>query len=518
MAARHRDDNTSLAGHEIELEKGAVSYAEQYHNGRLSPEDAQFLSNWTEPQRKAVLRKVDWRLVPMLMVLYLISFIDRANIGNAKIEGLLPDLKMTGRQYNIALAIFFIPYTLAELPSNAILDLFSRPSVFMGCIVTAWSIVMTCHGFVQNFVGLCIVRVLLGFFEAGFFPGAVLIISKWYLPGESQTRIAIFFTASALAGAFSGLLAFCIAKMDGIGGYEGWRWIFILEGIASVAAGIACFFLLIDLPSQSTGWLTADEIRYLEVRQIAVGRFRPKGHVKEPKFDSKIFISVLTDWKIYLLILAAWSNITPNYGLKFAMPQIIKNMGYTSDNAQLMTVPCYAVGAIAAYGFSAISDRIKWRMPTIVVPQCCVVIAYAILFTKAGDIKNNMSTCYFAVCLACFGLYPIAPGVQAWNMSNLAGPAKRAMGIGYLTGVGNMGGITGSFIFIDKEAPEYTTGFGSSLAFAAAGTVAVLMLEYLLWRSNKADQQLTEDEVMAQYGKEELDRMGDKSPLFKYTL
>nr|OQO29949.1 hypothetical protein B0A51_02945 [Rachicladosporium sp. CCFEE 5018] len=306
--------------------------------------------------------------------------------------------------------------------------------------------------------------------------------------------------------------------MDGIGGYEGWRWIFILEGIVSVAAGIACFVLLIDLPSQSTSRLTPDEIRYLEVRQIAAGRFKPKGHAKESRFDWKVFLSVLADWKIYLLILAFWSNVTPNYGLEYTMPQIIKNMGYTSANAQLLTIPCYTVGAIAADGFSAISDRMKWRMPTIVVPQCCVVVAYAILFAKAQDIKNNIPACYFAVCLACFGLYPIAPGVQAWNMSNLAGPVKRAMGIGYLTGVGNMGGITGSFIFIEEEAPEYPTGFGSSLAFAASGAVAVLLLEYLLWRSNKKNELMSEDVVKAQYSAEELDRLGDKNPLIKYTL
>jgi hypothetical protein len=109
------------------------------------------------------------------------------------------------------------------------------------------------------------------------------------------------------------------------------------------------------------------------------------------------------DWKIYLLILMFWSNVTPNYGLKFTMPQIIKNMGYTSSNAQLLTIPCYTTGAIAAYGFSVISDRFKWRMPTIVVPQLCVVIAYSILCAKADDIKNNIPACYFAICLACFG-------------------------------------------------------------------------------------------------------------------
>jgi len=98
-----------------------------------------------------------------------------------------------------------------------------------------------------------------------------------------------------------------------------------------------------------------------------------------------------------------WSNVTPNYGLKFTMPQIIKNMGYTSANAQLLTIPCYTVGAIAAYGFSVISDRYKWRMPTIVFPQLCVVTAYAILCAKAADIQDNIAACYFALCLACFG-------------------------------------------------------------------------------------------------------------------
>ena len=117
----------------------------------------------------------------------------------------------------------------------------------------------------------------------------------------------------------------------------------------------------------------------------------------------RVFLTVLKDWKIYLLIIAFWSNVTPNYGLKFTMPQIMKNMGYSSANAQLLTIPAYTVGAISAYSFSVLSDRLKWHMPTIVVPQMAVVIAYAILFAKAADIKNNIGACYFAVCLACFG-------------------------------------------------------------------------------------------------------------------
>ncbi|KAK7711263.1 hypothetical protein SLS63_012696 [Diaporthe eres] len=415
----------------IDAEKGSSQLQEHIQqSGNLAPEDAEFLAHFTDAQRKRVLGKVDWRLVPMLLILYLISFIDRANIGNAKIEGLLPSLGMSGTEYNIALAVFFIPYTLAEVPSNALLNKFERPSTFMGIIVTIWGIVMMCTGFVHNFAGLCVSRIFLGLFE----------------------------------------------------------------------------------------WLDPDEIRYLELRQIAAGRVKPQGTKKEKSFDMKIFVSVLCDLKIYLLIVAFWSNVTPNYGLKFTMPQVLKNMGYTSSNAQLMTVPAYCVGALAAYGFSVISDRVNWRMPTIVVPQLCVLTAYAILFAKAADIKDNIPACYFAICLACFGLYPIGPGVQAWNMSNLAGPAKRAMGIGWMTGVGNMGGITGSFIFLDREAPTYPTGFGSSLGFAAAGAVACLLLELMLFRSNKKNEGLSEEEVRAQFSDEDLERLGDKSPLFKYTL
>ncbi|THV90948.1 hypothetical protein D6D25_09658 [Aureobasidium pullulans] len=175
---------------EIDAEKHEMVPIEvaRGQNEHISAVDADFLAGFTNEQRRRVLRKVDWRLVPMLLILYLISFIDRANIGNAKIEGLLPSLNMSGTQYNIALAIFFVPYTLAEIPSNMILDKFNRPSVFMGTIVFVWGVIVMCTGFVTGFAGLCVTRVFLGLFEAGFFPGAILIISKWYLPHESQTQ------------------------------------------------------------------------------------------------------------------------------------------------------------------------------------------------------------------------------------------------------------------------------------------------------------------------------------------
>jgi MFS family permease len=221
---------------------------------------------------------------------------------------------------------------------------------------------------------------------------------------------------------------------------------------------------------------------------------------------------------MYFLILINWSNAVPNYALKFSMPEIIKSMGYQAAKAQLLTIPPYMVGAFSAFGFSVFADRFSWRMPFILAPQLSLIVAFAILFSKAADIENNIALCYFGVCLACFGMYPILPGVNSWNVCNILDPHKRAVAIGYLICVGNAGGIIGSYIYQTQEAPRYPTGYGTSLAFAAAGIVACLTLEFCLWRANKTKARMTASEIEERYSQDQLRDMGEKSPLFKYTL
>ncbi|KAE8391576.1 major facilitator superfamily domain-containing protein [Aspergillus alliaceus] len=216
---------------------------------------------------------------------------------------------------------------------------------------------------------------------------------------KAKTRIAILYTSAASGGAFSGLLAFVIAKMDGIAGYEGWRWIFIIDGLATILLAFLTFFLLLDSPQLSSGWLMPDEIRFLEVRQMA----NSIQGTQQSGVTWGAVISVLTDWKIYLLILASWSNSVPNYALKFVMSQIIQRMGFTSAKAQLLTIPPYAVGALSAYVFSIFADHYAWRVPFIIAPQLLQVVAFSILFTKASEISDNVALCYFGACLACFG-------------------------------------------------------------------------------------------------------------------
>lgn len=260
----------------------------------------------------ADMRKIDIRLVPMLALLYLCAHIDRANIGNAKIEGMVTDLNMSGVQYNTVLSIFFIPYVLLEVPSNVLLKKFKRPSTYLGILVVGWGVIMTCTGLVNNYSSLMAVRVLLGIFEAGFFPGAIYLCSYWYMPKDLALRISYFYCASALSGAFSGLLAAAIAKMDGIGGYEGWRWIFILEGLATVVLGVACFFFLIDTPALSKRWLEPDEIQYLELSMF----IKQGGRVEhESAFKWRDLTMVLTNWRVYMQAWFLFAQSSLSYGM-----------------------------------------------------------------------------------------------------------------------------------------------------------------------------------------------------------
>lgn len=178
---------------------------------------------------KTLVRKVDRHLVPMIMMAYLLCFLDRTNIGNARLFGMEEDLGLTGNQYQIAVAVLFIPYVLIEVPSNMILKKFT-PSKWLAIITVCWGIVSTLMGIVQNFGGLIACRLLLGLLEGGLLPGLTVYLTMFYTKKELGLRIGYLFVSSALAGACGGLLAYGIGFMDGKAGLSGWRWVFIIEG------------------------------------------------------------------------------------------------------------------------------------------------------------------------------------------------------------------------------------------------------------------------------------------------
>lgn len=193
-------------------------------------------------------------------------------------------------------------------------------------------------------------------------------------------------------------------------------------------------------------------------------------------------------------------------------------MGYTNTNAQLMTVPPYIAGAISAVAFARLSDKFYWRMPFIAIPLVMVTVAYSIIVSLHGQLEQNVGAALFAVILACAGFYPIHPATTSWISNNLTPSNRRAIGSAFCICIGNIGGIIGSYMYLEEESPEYYTGFGLSLALGGTGLILVLLLELSFFMGNKKKGKVSEQEVREKYTDHQLLEMGEKSPLFKYTL
>lgn len=307
----------------------------------------------------------------------------------------------------------------------------------------------------------------------------------------------------------------------------GWVWIFVIEGIVTVALGVATFFLIPDSLSRSGRWLQTSEVRYLNLlyRKFRGIRIEDRPKITEPeekaahrKQSWKTLISVLTDWQIYLTSMIFMASLVPTYALEFTLPQIMVNMGFSATNAQLLSAPPYIAGAISAITVAVFADKFRWRLPFIVGPLLSLTIAYAVLFTFSARISDHVALCYTFVHLATISVYPVIPGSNTWLVNNMDSPEKRAQGVALMIGLGNCGGIIGSFIFLQSESPRYQTGWGTALGFIIGGILAASTMEAAYLWINKRRDRLSEAEVRAQYTGEELQKLGERSPLFRYAL
>jgi len=232
----------------------------------------------------------------------------------------------------------------------------------------------------------------------------------WYCRHEAQTRQALFFSAASIAGAFSGLLAFGISKMDGVGGYEGWRWIFILEGILTVVVAVIAFFTLYDFP-ETAKFLTEEE------RAFVIHRLRYQGHRKgaevqvaqDETFQLRYVKAAFIDWQIWLSILVYWGIVAPLYGISLFLPTIIKGLGYTSSTAQLLTVPIYITASGLAIGTAWASDRYGKRHPFILVCFCFMAVGFIMCIST-----TTPGVVYAGVFIAACAIYPAFPGNITW--------------------------------------------------------------------------------------------------------
>ncbi|KAF4599269.1 hypothetical protein EYR40_006361 [Pleurotus pulmonarius] len=428
-----------------------------------------------DKERSRILRKMDLRLLPFVSILYLLSFLDRSNIGNARVAGMAEDLNLVGLKYNVAAAVFSIPYALVEVPSNIALKLF-RPSIWIPSIMLAWGIIMTLMCLVNSYAGLIVARLFLGVAEAGLFPGITFYLSHWYPRRKFAMRIAIFFSAATIAGAFGSILAFGIEKMDGIGGLHGWQWIFCLEGLATVVVATLSYFFMYDYP-ETASFLTESERRHVvemlkeDSRSLATG------------FDKRYIFQAMTDYKTYAQIGIHMGLLITAYSISLFAPTIVHQLGFSSAQAQLLTVPIFACGCCSTIVIGILSDKFNIRGPFIIGCALVSMVGYIVLYTT-----STPGSGYAGCIIAAVGVFPTVPVDLAWIGGNVGGTLKRGVAIAMVIGMGNLGGIL---------------------------LTCFMMYDYR--RCNEIKEALCQSEGIDESQSDAFAELGDDSPLFRYT-
>lgn len=268
---------------------------------------------------KKLIHKVDSRIVFPLIMCYLLAYIDRSNVANAKLFGALNDLHMTGQQWNTALSVFFVSYAVMAPFSNMALNKVGA-RFWVPLLLMLVAVVQICAGVQSSYGGWVAFRFLLGVVEAGIYPGCSVILSTWYSPEEVHTRMAFFYSASSCSGAFSGLLAYAIGgSLDHTWGYRGWRFIYIVEAVATFCMGVIAFFVVIDHPENAGRWISDDERRYLSLRS-QFSRGKGTGVSEDSGFSWSAAWESCKSPHVWVLTLIHLLLVTPTYGLSFSLP------------------------------------------------------------------------------------------------------------------------------------------------------------------------------------------------------
>ncbi|CAO2652028.1 Nn.00g003110.m01.CDS01 [Neocucurbitaria sp. VM-36] len=425
--------------------------------------------------------KLDLRLIPILGCTYTILFLDRTNIANARIEGFEKSLNMPSNGYNTALWIFYIPFVLVEIPSNMIMSMPRvRPSIFLGCNTLILGVVSMCQGLTHSYEGLLALRFLMGIFEATLPAGAALLVAEYYTRAQATLRFALFFTFGVLGPCISGLLAYGIRNMDGIQGKEGWRWIFILEGILTIAISFLVFILVPNFPEKTNILNAAEKKHLLETLQIDKG---------DQKLDIKSvnWLATIGDYKIWFPTLMFFCCDMTAASMSSFIPTILTELGWTRARAQAMSVPIWVTGMIFQLVGALISRRTGWRFPFILLGILSVLVGWIINVVYAEGRGGGISAAvrYFSLFCMSAGTFVQMSMTTSWLTNNLRGRASTAVGTAIILGIGNCANFVASNVFIKKEAPFYPTAFRTGLGLTIAGAVFCLVYVGLLWRHNR---------------------------------
>ncbi|KAF0321813.1 major facilitator superfamily transporter [Colletotrichum asianum] len=452
-----------------------------------TPRSPGALSSDKDMERRIV-RTIDIRLMPFTALIYLLCYLDRSNIGNAKIlnsstgDSLLDSTGMTNYQYTIALMVFLVSYTVFEAPSNLALKVFS-PNKWLGFLIIGFGSFCTGIGGANSFASVTVLRFFLGAFESGVFAGMIFYMSFWYRPEERAFRIAIFLGSATLAGAFGGVIAYGVGHLNGVRGLEGWRWLFIVEGVPSgrslklgwlrldwvltlvvllMVMGVAVFLFMPSYP-ENAKWLSNEE-KSFQIQRL--GENSSKGNAKLNWPDAKQTLKDLRLWVHYFTYLCLGVAVT---SLSLFAPTIVSGLGYKDLQAQLFTVPPYAIAYIFTLAFGVLSDRKKSRG--------------IVAGTTLPD--ESYAARYAFLCISTAGTFAGLPSLCAWVSDNVRNTTAGSLASGLNIAFTGPGQIIGVWIYRAQDKPFYRLGHAINAGFVLAGALLSFGLSWHYMRLNR---------------------------------
>ncbi|KAL4813153.1 major facilitator superfamily domain-containing protein [Aspergillus spinulosporus] len=461
------------------MEENLAVDVEKKHQATYT-EDIQELSMEEIQAEKRLVRRIDRRLLLPIAIIYLFCYLDRSNVGNAKImnsttgDTLMEVNDISNHQYTIAMMVFLVAYSVFEAPSNLALKSF-RPHRWLGLLVIAFGALCTGIGFTHNFTELAALRFFLGAAEAGVFPGMIFYFTFWYKPSERAIRIAIFMCSATLSGAFGGAIAYGVGHLNGRQGLEGWRWLFILEGVPSIALGLLVFFFLPSYPEKA-GWLSPEE-KELQARRL--GAYHCSGEDKLNWNDAKDTLCSVQLYMHYLTYLTVGTGVA---SMAYFAPTIIEGLGYSDLQAQLFTVPPYGIAYPITILLAWFSDRFKSRG---VVASCSCAMASIAFVVQAALPADAFKARYAFLVLATTCVFGGLPSLNAWVGDNVRNTTASSLTIALNIAFSGPGQIIGVWIYRAQDAPAYHLGHAVNAAMSAVAAGLALALTVHYRRMNK---------------------------------
>ncbi|KAJ5826182.1 phthalate transporter [Penicillium riverlandense] len=434
---------------------------------------------FTLRQQRHIFHKIDRRLITGLGLLLGVSLMDRTNLGNASIAGMQEDLGLTvGSRYSLIVLIFFVPYVLFQLPSSIIVRKVG-PRQFLAGITFLWGVVMMCFGFVHDWKVMMGLRVVLGTFEAGLFPGAVYLLSLWYPRYDVHKRYSSFYLISTIGASLSGVLAYGFMQMAGLGGLSAWQWIFVMEGLLTCVLAVIGYFLIISFPQdahKAHHFLSRQELDFV-LHQLE----RDRRDVKEEAFSWSAFLKPALELKVWGFAMIFLCATVVAYSLAFFLPIILfSRMGFSVGVSQALCTPPYVWAGIVMYAEGWLGDKWHCRSPFIILNALQAIVGLCLLeWTSSPGVQ------YFGVFLVCAGCNANVPAVLSWQANNIRGQWKRAFCSASMISFGGTGGIVGALVFRAQDVPEYFPGVVASIVCNVIILIIAGMLTLYMYKANQ---------------------------------